>query len=47
MSHDQLFKELLLTFLPEFVELFLPAEAAQLDWSSTQFLDKEVFTDLG
>jgi predicted transposase YdaD len=47
MSHDHLFKELLQTFLPEFVELFLPAEAAQLDWSSTQFLDKEVFTDLG
>ncbi|MGV3723752.1 MAG: Rpn family recombination-promoting nuclease/putative transposase [Actinomycetota bacterium] len=47
MSHDQLFKELLQAFLPEFVELFLPAEAAQLDWSSTQFLDKEVFTDLG
>jgi len=31
MDHDQLFKELLQAFLPEFVALFLPSEAAQID----------------
>jgi hypothetical protein len=46
MDHDQLFKELLRTFLPEFVSLFLPAEAEQIDWSSLELLDKELFTDL-
>jgi hypothetical protein len=46
VDHDQHFKELLQTFLPEFVALFLPAEAAQIDWSSVEFLDKELFTDL-
>jgi len=46
MDHDQLFKELLQTFLPEFVALFLPAEAAQIDWSSVELLDKALFTDL-
>jgi hypothetical protein len=46
MDHDQLFKELLQTFLPEFVALFLPAEADQIDWSSVEFLDKELFTDV-
>lgn len=46
MDHDQLFKELLQAFLPEFVALFLPAEAEQINWSSLEFLDKELFTDL-
>jgi len=40
--HDQLFKELLQAFLPEFVQLFFAEEAAQLDWRSLEFLDKEL-----
>lgn len=45
MGHDQLFKELLQAFLPEFVALFLPSEAAQTDWWSVEVLDKELFTE--
>jgi hypothetical protein len=45
-SHDQLFKDLLRAFFREFIELFLPDAAAQLDFSTVVFLDKEVFTDL-
>lgn len=45
MQSDQLFKEFLRTFLAEFFGLFLPAEAALIDWQSLTFLDKEVFTD--
>lgn len=47
MNHDRLFKELLTTFFAEFVELFLPHIAADLDHGSIQFIDKEVFTDIG
>lgn len=46
MANDQLFKELLQTFLPEFLELFFPAEAEQLDLSRVTFRDKELFTDV-
>src|SRR5436190_17951665 len=46
MDHDRLFKELLRTFLVEFIELFLPEVAAYLDRGSIEFLDKEVFTDV-
>jgi hypothetical protein len=45
MNHDELFKELLRNFFPEFFTLFLPAEAAQLDLSNIRFLEQEVFTD--
>ena len=45
-DHDRLFKELLTTFFVEFLELFLPELAAQLDRPSVVFLDKEVFTDV-
>jgi hypothetical protein len=45
MSHDQLFKELLREFLPEFMVLFLPEIAARLDFTGVEFLDKESFTD--
>lgn len=46
MTHDQLFKELLKSFLPEFMQLFYPDVAARLDFTNTPFLDKETFTDL-
>ena len=46
MDHDRLFKELLTTFLPEFLELFCPELAAKLDPGSLEFLDKEIFTDV-
>jgi hypothetical protein len=46
MDHDRLFKLLLTTFFVEFIELFLPHVAEQLDRDSIEFLDKEIFTDL-
>jgi len=46
MDHDRLFKELLTTCFVEFLELFLPELAAELDPTSVVFLDKEVFTDV-
>jgi len=45
-AHDQLFKDILRAFFREFMELFFPNAAAQLDFSTVVFLDKEVFTDL-
>ncbi len=45
MGHDQLFKELLQTYLQAFLELFFPDVAARLDFASHRFVDKEVFTD--
>ncbi len=44
--HDRLFKELLSTFLCEFLDLFLPKLARSLDRNSIEFLDKEMFTEL-
>ena len=44
--HDRLFKELIITFFREFIELFLPELAAYLDRRSIRFLDKEIFTDV-
>jgi hypothetical protein len=49
IPHDQLFKELLHTFFPEFLTLFFPHIAAQLDLTTPEavtFLDRELFTDL-
>lgn len=49
LSHDQLFKELLHAFFPEFLGLFFPQVAARLeltDASAITFLDRELFTDL-
>ena len=47
VDHDRLFKQLLTVFFADFVDLFLPQVAAGLDRSAaTQFLDKEVFTDV-
>lgn len=46
IDHDRLFKELLSTFLIEFIQLFLPEMMAYLEPESVTFLDKEVFTDV-
>lgn len=47
IDHDRLFKELLTTFFTEFLELFVPELAAELDPGTICFLDKELFTDVG
>ncbi|WP_256871871.1 Rpn family recombination-promoting nuclease/putative transposase [Nostoc sp. TCL26-01] len=46
IDHDRLFKELLSTFFIEFLDLFLPQVASQIDRDSIQFLPQEVFTDV-
>ena len=46
VDHDRLFKELLKTFLVEFLELFFPDVAANIDPLRLHFLDKELFTDV-
>jgi hypothetical protein len=46
VDHDRLFKELLQTFFAEFLDLFLPAVAADVEPGNVEFLDKELFTDL-
>lgn len=46
IDHDRLFKELLSTFFVEFLDLFLPQVASQIDRDSIQFLPQEVFTDV-
>jgi hypothetical protein len=45
-SHDQLFKQVLGEFFPEFIELFFPQVAAYLDRDSIEFLPLELFADL-
>jgi hypothetical protein len=45
-DHDELFKQLLTTFLIEFLELFLPEVAAFIEPGSICFLPQEYFTDL-
>ena len=46
VDHDRLFKELLTTFLVEFIALFFPTVAEYLEPGSITFLDKEIFTDI-
>ncbi len=46
IDHDQAFKTLIRAFFREFIELFLPEQAATIDFRSIQFLDKEEFLDL-
>jgi len=43
--HDQVFKDLLGRFLPDFLTLVAPEPAGRLDLSDWKLLDKEVFTD--
>jgi hypothetical protein len=45
VNHDELFKEMLLNFFPEFLRLFFPAEAAQLALDQVRFVSPETFTD--
>lgn len=45
-DHDRLFKELITTFLYEFLELLLPDVAAYVEPDSLEFLDKELITDV-
>lgn len=46
MDHDRLFKELLSTFFLDFLRLFVPELADELEDASLVPLDKEVFTDV-
>src|SRR5215831_13327896 len=43
--HDQVFKDLVGTFLPELVTLVAPELTAHLDFSRWESLNKETFTD--
>ena len=45
MDHDQRFKALIREFFAEFMQLFLPTWAEQFDFTSTQWLDKEILPD--
>ena len=45
MEHDELFKAFLNEFMQPFLELFFPAEAALLDFSTLTFPGTEFFTD--
>jgi hypothetical protein len=44
--HDRLFKEFLQRFLPEFLEIFFPAEAARLDLATLTFPQQELMVNL-
>ncbi|MHC5862196.1 Rpn family recombination-promoting nuclease/putative transposase [Nostoc sp.] len=46
IDHDRLFKELLSTFFIDFLDLFLPQVASQIDRNSIQLLPQEVFNDV-
>jgi len=46
IGHDQLFKQLLQAFFPEFLRLFDPETAAALDLGTVSFRDTEAFTDI-
>ena len=45
LSHDQLFKELLANFLPEFLLLVAPRQAHRLKLEHGEFLEEETLTD--
>ena len=46
IDHDKLFKELLITFFQEFIELFFPDFYPMIDFNETEFLSEEIFTDI-
>ena len=46
IGHDQLFKQVLEAFFPDFLRLFDPATAAHLDLTTVTFRNPEVFVDL-
>lgn len=45
-SHDRLFKEFLERFLPDFLRLFFPEEAARLDFSTLTFPRQELLVNI-
>jgi nucleotide-binding universal stress UspA family protein len=47
VPYDQLLKDLLRTFFPDFMEHFFPGPAARLDLRQVTFLEQEIATDLG
>jgi hypothetical protein len=46
IDHDRLFKELITTFFIEFLDLFLPEVAIDIDRNSIEFLPETVLTDV-
>ena len=46
IDHDQLFKQLISTFFIEFLDLFAPELAVNIDRDNLEFLPQEYFTDL-
>lgn len=46
IDHDQIFKQFVEAFFQEFMELFCPEEAAQIDFRYVEFLREEIFTDV-
>ena len=46
IDHDQLFKQLISTFFLEFIDLFAPALAVNIDRDNLEFLPQEYFTDI-
>ena len=46
IDHDQLFKQLISTFFLEFLDLFAPALAVNIDRDNFEFLPQEYFTDI-
>ncbi len=42
-DHDQLFKEVIRDFFPDFLRLFFPDQAARFDLAQVHWLDKELF----
>ncbi len=45
-GHDQLFKQLLQAFFADFLRLFDPETADNLDLSTVTFVNPETFTDI-
>jgi len=46
VDHDQILKRLIEAFFREFMELFCPAIAKLIDFSTVEFLRQEYFTDI-
>ncbi len=44
-DHDQLFKEVIREFFPDFLRLFFPEQADRFDLDAVAWLDKELFAD--
>jgi hypothetical protein len=46
IDHDQLFKQLIGTFFLDFLDLFVPELAVNIDRDNLEFLPQEYFTDI-